>query len=83
MDNSKSHNKLGNHPINAPGLPPDAEARVILVRFTRRTEYLDNVDWEWLLLLQEARKEGFFAALSSGLASGEHLSRHEASRVVM
>ena len=33
--------------------------------------------------LQEARKEGFFAGLSSGLASGEHLPRHMASRVMM
>jgi len=45
MDNSKSHIKHGK--TNAPGLPPDAEARVIL----------------------EARKEGFFAGLTSGLAS--------------
>ena len=36
-----------------------------------------------VLLFQEARKEGFFAALSCGLASGEHPSCHEASRVVM
>ena len=80
MDNSKSHNKPGKQLTSAPGLPPDAEARVILVRFTCWTEYLDH---DWLLLLQEARKEGFFAALTSGLASGEHLSRHKASRVMM
>jgi len=47
MDNSKSHSKPGKQLTNAPRLPPDAEALVIL----------------------EARKEGFFAALTSGLVS--------------
>jgi len=36
-----------------------------------------------VLYSQEAKKEGVFAGLTSGLASGEHPSRNEASRVIM
>ena len=59
MDNSKSHSKPGKQQTNAPELPPDAEARVILVRFTCRTEYLDQVVWEMTATFAGSEKRGF------------------------
>ena len=83
-DNSNFRSGLGNQAKNAPGLPPDAEARVILVRIPLPDRMLGQCKLMMTVLLsQEARKEGVFAGLTSGLASGEHPSRHEASRVIM
>ena len=59
MDNSKPHNKLGKQQTNAPGLPPDAEARVILVRFTRGTEYLDHETEDDCAAFAGSEKRGF------------------------
>ena len=86
MDTSKSFSE--NQPTNAPRteLPPDAEERVILVCSLARDGIPLSIQTGWSVfsILQEARKEGVFAGLTSGLASGEHsFSHNEASRVVM